>query len=121
MKSTKVEKVTYFLELSFAPFSHFVASVASCRASSTAAFWAAASALRALPAAFLLFSPPPFFPAMGVYRDLLCSRKVSGTGGANATGFVLRCRMPTLVVLLPSSSFTRRIREDESGAFRCLS
>jgi hypothetical protein len=29
-----------------------------------ACFAAAASALRALPAAFLVFSPPPFFPGM---------------------------------------------------------
>jgi len=62
----------HFLALLFAPFSHLAASAASLSASADAAFFAAASALRAWPAAFLLLPPsaPPFF-AMAIAVSVL--------------------------------------------------
>lgn len=67
------EGEAHFLELLFAPFSHLAASAASLSASADAAFFAAASALRAWPAAFLLLPPsaPPFF-AMAIAVFVLC-------------------------------------------------
>ncbi len=79
----------YFLELSFAPRCHSLVSPTSFLASSAAAFWAAASALRALPATFLLLSPPPFLPAM--------VRSLVGKGGVTVAAvdrsLVSKCRM----------------------------
>lgn len=55
---------SHFFALLLDPFCHSADSAASRFESSAAAFCAAASALRALPTTFLLFSP--FFPAMAV-------------------------------------------------------
>ena len=54
---------THFFELAFAPLPHSSSSTLDFRASASACFAAAASALRALPATFLVFSTP-FLPAM---------------------------------------------------------
>lgn len=54
--------LAHFFALLLAPFCHLSSSAVSRLASSAATFWAAASALRAFPATFLLLSP--FLPAM---------------------------------------------------------
>lgn len=59
---------THFLALLFAPLSHLTDSDASFSASAAAAFFAAVSALRAWPAAFLLLPSAPPFLAMAAYR-----------------------------------------------------
>ena len=58
----------YFLLVSLAPSCHFEVSFASASRSFPAFLFAAASALRAWPKAFLEFSPPPLFPAI-IRRD----------------------------------------------------
>lgn len=63
-KGSVVWKSSYDLLVSFEPCFHFSASVRSFSRSFAACFAAAASAFLALPAAFLVFSPPPFLPGM---------------------------------------------------------
>ncbi|KAI7372200.1 hypothetical protein KC354_g158 [Hortaea werneckii] len=78
---------TYALLLSLAPFFHCSASAASALAFSFAFLPAATSAFFALPAAFLLFSPAAFLPAIftvavrfqsSIYKKLLGLSKESG-------------------------------------------
>jgi hypothetical protein len=93
---------TYFFALLLAPCDHFSSSATSFLASSSAAFCAATSAFRALPAAFLLLSNFPDVLPIATGLDSSCRAmllsEMQVTGAARAIGVDgadRRCRWVT--------------------------
>lgn len=105
---------TYFFELFLAPCCHFSPSAISRSASAAALFFAALSALRALPAAFLLLSWL-FLPAIMTFISPVCAVLVPIEAQAGREGVSQLLASGVIVDSSASSRMSRSSKQEYPG------